>query len=156
MPTSFRWPSFGYARLNRPDKGVVLRYLGTTCGYSRAQLLAKVDRAHGTLSGPATVHLLKRALHVHGDTRFERLAELSVSHLYNLWHSKIHKNQRVSFSKTRPVAIGLRRAPRPQGRPGFIRIDSMHQGGLSRQCRGHRHRVGGGGQQLFRLLLTLH
>ena len=156
----------GYARLNRPDKGVVLRYLLATCGYSRAQLtrllarvldgqslhkryrapahafaqrytpadallLAEVDRAHGTLSGPATVHLLKRAL-AHGDRRFERLASLSVSHLYNLRHSKTYQSQRVSFTKTRSVVnpIGLRRAPRPQGRPGFIRIDSVHQGDL--------------------------
>ncbi|WP_309684007.1 integrase [Polaromonas sp.] len=97
-----------------------------------ALLLAEVDRAHGTLSGPATAHLLKRALHVHGDARFERLASLSVSHLYNLRHSKIYQAQRVSFTKTRPVLnpIGVRRAPRPQGRPGFIRIDSVHQGDL--------------------------
>ena len=158
---------FGYAHLNRPDKGVVLRYLLATCGYSRSQLtrllarvlegqslhkryrapahafarrytpadallLAEVDRAHGTLSGPATAHLLKRALHVFGDARFERLASLSVSHLYNLRHSKIYQAQRVSFTKTRPVVnpIGLRRAPRPEGRPGFIRIDSVHQGDL--------------------------
>jgi len=158
---------FGYGRLNRPDKGVVLRYLTATCGYSRAQLtrllarvvdgqglykryrapahafarrytpadallLAEVDRAHGTMSGPATVHLLRRALHVHADARFERLANLSVSHLYNLRHSVTYKNQRVSFTKTRPVvnAIGIRRAPRPEGRPGFIRIDSVHQGDM--------------------------
>lgn len=158
---------FGYARLNRPDKGVVLRYLIATCGYGRAQLtrllarvldgqslhkryrapahafarrytpadallLAEVDRAHGTMSGPATVHLLRRALHVHGDTRFERLANLSVSHLYNLRHSKVYQNQRVNFTKTRPVVnpIGIRRAPRPAGRPGFIRIDSVHQGDM--------------------------
>ncbi len=158
---------FGYGRLNRPDKGVVLRYLIATCGYGRAQLtrllarvldgqnlykryrapahafarrytpadallLAEVDRAHGTMSGPATVHLLRRALHVHGDTRFERLANLSVSHLYNLRHSVTYQNQRVSFTKTRPVvnAIGIRRAPRPEGRPGFIRIDSVHQGDM--------------------------
>jgi transposase InsO family protein len=158
---------FGYAHLNRPDKGVVLRYLMATCGYARAQLtrlparvldgqslhkryrapahafarrytpadallLAEVDRAHGTMSGPATVHLLRRALHVHGDARFERLANLSVSHLYNLRHSVTYQNQRVSFTKTRPVvnAIGIRRAPRPEGRPGFIRIDSVHQGDM--------------------------
>lgn len=158
---------FGYGRLNRPDKGVVLRYLIATCGYGRAQLtrllarvvdgqslhkryrapahafarrytpadallLAEVDRAHGTMSGPATVHLLRRALHVHGDIRFERLANLSVSHLYNLRHSVTYQNQRVSFTKTRPVvnAIGIRRAPRPEGRPGFIRIDSVHQGDM--------------------------
>ncbi|HRT82450.1 MAG TPA: hypothetical protein P5127_04755, partial [Oscillospiraceae bacterium] len=34
------------------------------------------------------------------------------------------------FKKTRPttIAIGLRQKPQPQGRPGFIRIDSVHQG----------------------------
>lgn len=34
------------------------------------------------------------------------------------------------FTKTRPtgVPIGERRAPAPDGRPGFIRIDSVHQG----------------------------
>ena len=158
---------FGYARLSRPDKGVVLRYLLRTCGYSRAQLtrllarvvdgqalgkryrapahafakrftpadallLAEVDLTHGTMSGPATVHLLKRAFSTYGDARFERLASLSVSHLYNLRRSKTYLNQRVSFTKTRPVVnpIGIRRAPRPEGRPGFIRIDSVHQGDL--------------------------
>lgn len=158
---------FGYARLKRADKGVVLRYLQRTSAYSRSQvsrllgrviegqllgkrykapahafakrfspadtlLLAQVDLAHATMSGPATVHLLQRALHVYGDARFERLAGLSVSHLYNLRHSKTYQNQRVSFTKTRPVVnpIGVRRAPRPAGRPGFIRIDSVHQGDL--------------------------
>jgi hypothetical protein len=49
---------FGYARLNRPDKGVVQCYLLATCGYSRAQLtqlLARVldgQRAAQTLSRP--------------------------------------------------------------------------------------------------------
>jgi hypothetical protein len=28
------------------------------------------------------------------------------------------------------VTIGTRRAPAPEGRPGFIRIDSVHQGDL--------------------------
>lgn len=148
---------FRYARLNRPDKGVVLRYLQRTSGYSRAHvnrllarvvegqtlnkryrapadalLLAQVDLAHGCLSGPATVHLLQRAFTVYGDARFERLATLSVSHLYNLRRSKTYLNQRVSLNKTRAVVspIGVRRAPRPEGCPGFIRIDSVHQGDL--------------------------
>lgn len=34
----------GYARLNRPYKGVVLRYLLATCGYSRAQLTRLLTR----------------------------------------------------------------------------------------------------------------
>ena len=45
-----------------------------------ALLLAEVDRAHGTLAGPATAHLLKRARQVFADARFERLAGLSVAH----------------------------------------------------------------------------
>ena len=47
-------------------------------------LLAHTDALHGTLSGPATVHLLRRAYCVYGDARYARLAGLSVSHLYNL------------------------------------------------------------------------
>ena len=158
---------FGYARLSKPDKGVVLRYLAHTSGYSRAQLtrllarvldgaplgkryrapahafarrytpadvdlLVAVDRAHGCLSGPTTAHLLRRAWHVHGDARFERLAQLSPSHLYNLRKTRQYQAARVSLTKTRPVvnAIGQRRAPNPQGQVGFIRIDSVHQGDL--------------------------
>ena len=36
---------------------------------------------------------------VYGDTRFERLSGLSVSHLYNLGHSKTYPNQRVTAAK---------------------------------------------------------
>ena len=52
--------------------------------------------------------------------------------MYNLRHSKAYQNQRVNFTKTRPVVnpIGIRRPPRPDGQPGFIRIDSVHQGDL--------------------------
>ncbi len=44
----------------------------------------KLDALHGTLSGPATVHLLRGAYHVYGEVCYQRLAGLSVSHLYNL------------------------------------------------------------------------
>jgi transposase InsO family protein len=94
-------------------------------------LLAEVDRAMGTLSGPATACVLRRQRDVFGDTRFERLAELSVGHLYNLRNSAGYRAQRVVLTKTRPTkaaTIGVRKAPTPEGRPGFIRIDSVHQG----------------------------
>jgi hypothetical protein len=34
------------------------------------------------------------------------------------------------FSKTRPTAtgIGVRRKPEPGGRPGYLRVDTVHQG----------------------------
>jgi hypothetical protein len=96
-------------------------------------LLAEVDRAMGTLSGPATACVLRRQRDVFGDARFERLGSISVGHLYNLRNSATYRDRRVVQTKTRPtkaVTIGTRRAPAPEGRPGFIRIDSVHQGDL--------------------------
>lgn len=156
---------FGYGRLKKPDKGIVLRYLERTTGYSRQQitrlvkrrqagnplvkgyrtpkhglprkftdadiaLLAETDSLHATLSGPATRHLMARALEVFGDTRYARLARISVGHLYNLRKRSGYIDRRRVYAKTRPtgLAIGERRAPAPDGRPGFIRIDSVHQG----------------------------
>ena len=93
-------------------------------------LLAETDALHNTLSGPATVHLMKRALEGYGDSRYARLATISVGHLYNLRKARGYLARRQVFTKTRPtgIAIGVRRAPAPDGRPGFIRIDSVHQG----------------------------
>jgi transposase InsO family protein len=154
-----------YRRLKRPDKGVVMRYLAHTTGYSRQQLtrlvgraargetlvkryrepkqgfprkftdgdvklLAELDALHGTLSGPATKCLLERAVTRFDDPRYERLATISVAHLYNLRRGRSYRARRQHWTKTRgrSVAIGVRRAPVPEGRPGFIRIDSVHQG----------------------------
>jgi transposase InsO family protein len=156
---------FRYRQLKKPDKGLVLRYLERTTGYSRQQLtrlvarqlqtgklvkgyrppkvgfarrytdtdialLAETDSLHSTLSGPAARHLMARALTVYGDTRYARLATISVGHLYNLRHRSSYIDRRRVFAKTRPtgIAIGERRAPQPDNRPGFIRIDSVHQG----------------------------
>src|ERR1035437_4302327 len=93
-------------------------------------VLAETDSLPGTLSGPATRHLMARALNVFGDARYERLATISVGHLYNLRKRHGYIDRRRVFAKTRPtgIAIGERRAPAPDGRPGLIRIDSVHQG----------------------------
>lgn len=94
------------------------------------ELLAELDSLHGTLSGPATVVLCRRAFERYGDSRYERLAGISASHLYNLRRKPRYLARRRRFTKTRPTAvpIGVRRAPRPDGRAGFIRIDTVHQG----------------------------
>jgi transposase InsO family protein len=94
-------------------------------------LLADVDRAMGTMSGPATACVLRRQRDVFGDTRFERLGSISVGHLYNLRNGAPYRAERVVLTKTRPTkaaTIGVRKAPAPEGRPGFVRIDSVHQG----------------------------
>jgi hypothetical protein len=160
---------FDYPRCNKRERGVLLRYLQHTSGYSRAQitrlvnqwhgnrlanaplakryrapaapfarkyttvdiaLLVEMDKAHEDVCGPAITHLLKRAFSTYGDMRFERLAKLSSSHLYNLRKSAGYQRLRVSFTKTQAVcnSIGVRKAPSPNGRAGFVRIDSVHQG----------------------------
>jgi len=100
--------------------------------YTRAdiELLAAVDEAHETLSGPATRRILEREHQVYGKAEYARLAAISVSHLYNLRHSRRYRERRLNYTPTRPtaVAIGERRKPDPQGRPGYLRVDTVHQG----------------------------
>jgi len=93
-------------------------------------LLAGVDEAHGTLSGPATCKLLERARYNFGDERYQRLAQISVAQLYRLRWSRHYRERRIKYRVTRPtpVSIGERRKPEPQGRPGYLRIDTVHQG----------------------------
>jgi hypothetical protein len=92
-------------------------------------LLAHTDSLHD-LSGPVTKVLLLRAYEHFGDLRYARLSRISVSHLYNLRASAPYLKQRRVWRGTRPspVAIGVRKAPAPQGLPGYIRIDTVHQG----------------------------
>jgi len=96
------------------------------------RLLAEMDALHGTLSGTTTRKLCERAFKVHGETRFERLAGISNGHLYNLRQHKTYQAKRGSFDKTRPtkINIGERRKPHPEGQPGYLRVDSVHQGDL--------------------------
>ena len=108
-----------------PQHGFRRRFTATDVA-----LLADMDALHSTVSGPATKKLMERACHLFGDARFERLAGISVSHLYNLRGGTPYQRMRRHWTKTRPtgVPIGQRRAPQPNGMPGYIRIDSVHQG----------------------------
>ncbi len=94
------------------------------------ELLVEVDRAHQRLSGPATRRILQREWHVFGQPQYAGLAEISVSHLYNLRHSTGYRQRAAEFSVTTPsgIAIGERRRPEPQGAPGYLRVDTVHQG----------------------------
>ena len=93
-------------------------------------LLAEVDAAHEDLSGPAVACLLRRQWEVFGDARFRRLAGISASHVYNLRNSEAYRKIRVRVQPTRSrqVAIGERRQPDPKGKPGYLRVDTVHQG----------------------------
>ncbi len=84
------------------------------------ELLARVDPAHETLSGPATPHILKREYEVYGKSDYERLASISVAHLYNLRKRPKYRQQCRNYTKTRAtqVAIGERVGPILRGSRG--------------------------------------
>ena len=96
-------------------------------------LLAETDRLHENLSGPAIRHICRRQYQEFGDERYRRLASISVGHLYRLRKTRPYqrRNRRVqSTQAVRAPDIGERRRPQPDGRPGFLRIDTVHQGDL--------------------------
>jgi transposase InsO family protein len=94
------------------------------------ELLAAVDQAHETLSGPATRRILEREYQQYGKQEYARLASISVSHLYNLRQHRGYRQRRLNYVKTKPTAVTIaeRRRPHPQGRPGYLRVDGVHQG----------------------------
>lgn len=55
-----------------------------------------------------------------------------MAHIYNLRRDRAYRERRINIEKTRPakVMIGERRRPEPNGKPGYIRIDTVHQGDL--------------------------
>ena len=93
-------------------------------------LLAYVDRAHGNLSGPATRRILEREYTEYAQSAYQRLAQISVAHLYRLRNTEAYRRRNTSYQPTRPtpIPIGERRKPQPQGRPGYLRVDTVHQG----------------------------
>jgi transposase InsO family protein len=100
--------------------------------YTRAdiELLASVDEAHETLSGPATRRILEREYLLYKRPEYARLAGISVAHLYNLRKSQRYRERLLNYTRTRPtaVSIGERRKPQPEGQPGYLRLDTVHQG----------------------------
>jgi transposase InsO family protein len=115
---------------------LIKRYRASRTSFARTytsadvRLLAQTDTLHGTLSGLATKKLMERAFGIFGDVRYQRLAVISVAHLYNLRQRPVYQRLRQVWTKTRPVtvAIGERRAPSPNNQPGYLRVDSVHQG----------------------------
>ena len=93
-------------------------------------LLAYVDKAHGNLSGPATRRILEREHVEYSQAAYQRLAAISVAHLYRLRNSEGYRKRNASYQPTRPtpIPIGERRKPQPHGSPGYLRIDTVHQG----------------------------
>lgn len=101
--------------------------------YTRAdiELLVETDNIHKRLNGAAMKKIFRKE-YVRGDRRYERLQRISVSRLYDLRQHRRYREEALHIEKTKPVQtpIGERRKPEPDGKPGFLRVDTVHQGDL--------------------------
>jgi len=96
-------------------------------------LLARTDELHDYLSGPATKKIMEREGEIYGHSEFRNISRVSIAHLYNLRRSHLYRSITKRYTRTRPVVvrIGERTRPAPRGNPGYVRIDTVHQGDLS-------------------------
>jgi hypothetical protein len=99
-------------------------------GMEDIALLADTDNAHRCLSGQATKKIIEDEFNIFNKTKYKDLKDISVSHLYRLRQTRRYREKVKIFSKTRPtkVPIGERRKPEPNGRPGYLCVDTVHQG----------------------------
>lgn len=102
---------------------------------SDIELLAETDNLHERINGVATISIMKTECEL-GDTRYERLRNISVAHLYRLRNARRYRERSTTYEKTKSVhiSIGERKKPEPEGKPGFLRTDSVHQG----DCNGEK------------------
>ena len=116
-------------RINRLT-GTKRNCFGRIYKESDVKLLVVADNAHCRLSGPAMIKSLRREYEIFGKTEYANLKNISISQLYRLRTNDSYKRDALTFEKTNPtrVPIGERRRPVPNGKPGYLCVDSVHQG----------------------------
>ena len=98
--------------------------------------LIETDNAHGRISGEATRRIIEREYLIFGKDEYERISHLSVAHLYRFRKNSRQYNSQVLFiEKTRATNrnIAIRKKPETLGKPGFLRVDTVHQGDMDKQ-----------------------
>jgi hypothetical protein len=123
---------FGKIRLSSLEKNIFPVFYRS----SDIARLIETDNVHGRLSGPATKRILEREYMIHGKIEYEIISRISIAHIYNLRKNSLQYKSNILFiSKTQAVKrnIGDRRKPKPCGKPGFLRVDSVHQGDMEKE-----------------------
>ena len=122
------------------DGKIIFKHLATK-GFEKKytnadiRILAKLDAWHDKPCGQTVKKLCERAFQVFHEKEFEILSGISTSHLYYLRAKPIYQRLNMHFEKTKskPSSIGERRKPQADGKPGHIRIDTVHQGDLGKK-----------------------
>jgi len=100
-------------------------------GPTEISLLAKADEALNYPNGHSLKESLEREYNVFKKEEFKIISQISTSHIYNIRNNSLqYQSSTMHYTKTNPVAvpIGERRKPNPDGKPGYLRVDSVHQG----------------------------
>ena len=93
-------------------------------------LLVKVDAATERISASSLCNLFDREYNIFHKKEFERLANISKSHINNLRLTPAYKRRAIVFEKTHStkshfLPIGKMEA---KGIPGYLRVDTVHSG----------------------------
>ena len=99
-------------------------------------LLIETDTVHDCIAGPATKKILEREDTVFGKKEYQQIKDASVSHIYRLRKTRQYCSQVMVVKKTKSVkapGIGVRQKPQTYGKPGYIRVDTVHQGDCDKQ-----------------------
>lgn len=98
-------------------------------------LLITTDNVQERLSGPATKTILQREYGIFHKKEYNNISQISIAHIYNLRATNQYRSRCLTIKKTpsNKIPIGERRKPEPLGSPGFLRVDSVHQGDYGKQ-----------------------
>ena len=103
-------------------------------GPTEIALLARADEALHFPNGNALKRNLVREYSVFKKEEYSVISQVSVSHIYNIRNNSLqYQSATMHYTKTNPVIsnIGERTKPCPNGKPGYLRVDSVHQGDLN-------------------------
>lgn len=98
-------------------------------------LLVKTDNLHERMSGKAIKEILEREYKIFKKSEYRNIGEISASHIYNLRETRQYVSHSLTVKKTNPVKIliGKRAKPNNNGQPGFLRVDTVHQGDMEKE-----------------------
>lgn len=104
-------------------------------GSTDIALLCKTDNLHQRMSGPAIREILQREYHIFGKEEYKSISNISAPHIYNLRKTRQYVSHSLTVKKTNPVKIliGKRTKPKNNGVPGFLRVDTVHQGDMEKE-----------------------
>jgi hypothetical protein len=91
------------------------------------KLLETTDLVHCRLNSLATKEILRRMSEVYHKTEYDHVSGVSSSHINNLRRDPHYKSFWVNGTKSVERSIVETREPEPNGKPGSIRVDTVHQ-----------------------------